>query len=109
MEERIHAIRQLPAKCQQLHFTGNALAVPFYPILYTFVGVFLNSFFAGHHQPDPSIPKGVRWLEAPDVWWSLVEMVSWEAWVTPHVPVIMPECNLKELGSSLATPLEVIT
>ena len=31
VRERIGAIRDLPAKCQQLHFTGYLIAVPFYP------------------------------------------------------------------------------
>jgi len=29
VRERIGAIRELPAKCQQMHFTGYAIAVPF--------------------------------------------------------------------------------
>jgi hypothetical protein len=82
MRERISAIRELPAKCQQMHFTGYVLAVPLYPVLYTYVGLFPDSFLAKHTQPHPA-------------WWSLVEIVSWDAWVTSHVPQIMPECNLK--------------
>ena len=39
--------------------------------------------------------KNVRLIDAPNTWWSLVEIVSWDAWVTPHVPQIMPECTLK--------------
>ena len=77
MRGRISAIRELPAKCQQMHFTGYAIAVPFYPALYTFVDLFLDSFLARHTQPHPSIPKKVRLADAPDTWWSLVETVSW--------------------------------
>ena len=95
MRERIDAIRELPAKCQQMHFTGYVLAVPLYPVLYTYVGMFPDSFLARHTQPHPAIPKDVRLVDAPNTWWSLVEIVSWDAWVTPHVPTIMPECNLK--------------
>ena len=94
MRERIGAIRELPAKCQQMHFTGYAIAVPFYPALYTFVGLFPDSYLARHTQPHPSIPKNVQLADAPDTWWSLVETVSWDAWVTPHLPSVMPECNL---------------
>ena len=32
--------------------------------------------------------------DAPATWWSLVEIVCWEAWVTQHIPTVMPECNL---------------
>ena len=95
MRERIGAIRELPAKCQQMHFTGYLLAVPLYPVLYTYVGMFPDSFLARHTQPHPAIPKDVQLADAPATWWSLVEIVSWDAWVTPHVPQIMPECNLK--------------
>lgn len=95
MRERIGAIRALPAKCQQMHFTGYLIAVPVYPVLYTYVGMFPDSFLARHTQPHPAIPKDVQLADAPTTWWSLVEIVSWDAWVTPHVPQIMPECNLK--------------
>ena len=95
MRERIGAIRELPAKCQQMHFTGYLLAVPLYPALYTYVGLFPNSFLARHTQPHPSLPKNVQLGDVLNTWWSLVETVSWDAWVTPHVPHIMPECNLK--------------
>jgi hypothetical protein len=95
VRERIGAIRELPAKCQQMHFTGYVLAVPLYPVLYTYVGMFPDSFLAQHTQPHPAIPKDVRLVDAPNTWWSLVEIVSWDAWVTSHVPQIMPECNLK--------------
>jgi hypothetical protein len=95
MRERIGAIRGLPTKCQQMHLTGYLIAVPVYPVLYTYVGMFPDSFLARHTQPHPAIPKDVQLVDVPATWWSLVEIVSWDAWVTPHVPQIMPECNLK--------------
>ena len=95
VRERIGAIRALPAKCQQMHFTSFAIAVPLYPALYTYIGIYPQSYLARHTQPDPSIPKNIGWADAPDTWWRLVEDVSWEAWVTHHLPWVMPECNLK--------------
>ena len=68
--------------------------LPLYPVLYTYVGLFPDSFLAQHTQPHPAIPKNVQLADAPDTWWSLVEIASWDAWVTLHVPQIMPECNL---------------
>ena len=59
MRERIGAIRELPAKCQQVHFTGYVLAVPVYPVLYTYVGMFPDSFLAQHTQPHLAIPIDV--------------------------------------------------
>lgn len=94
MRDRIGAIRELPAKCQQMHFTGYLIAVPIYPLLYTYVGMFPDSFLARHTQPHPAIPKDVKLVDAPNTWWSLVEIFSWDVWVTPHVPQIMPEYNL---------------
>ena len=95
LRERIGVIRELPTKCQQMHLTGYAIAVPFYPFLYTYVGVNPDGFLASHTQPHPLIPEEVSWAEAPGVWWDLVEQVSWEAWVTPHIPTVVPECNLE--------------
>lgn len=94
LRERIGAIRELPAKCQQMHFTSFVIAVPLYPALYTFVGIYPGSYLARHTQPDPSIPRDIGWSDAPNTWWRLVEDVSWEAWVTQHLPTVMPECNL---------------
>jgi hypothetical protein len=102
MSEHIGAIRELPANCQRLHFTSFAIAVPLYPTLYTIVGLYPESYIARHTQPDPSIPKNISWSDAPDTWWSLVEDVSWEAWVTQHLPTVMPECNLQEPTMSAA-------
>jgi len=102
VRERIGAIRELPAKCQQLHFTSFAIAVPLYPALYTIVGLYPDSYIARHTQPDPSIPKNINWSDDPDTWWALVEDVSWEAWVTQHLPAVMPECNLQEPSMSAA-------
>ena len=95
MRERIGAIRELPVKCQQMHFTGYLIAVPVYPVLYTYVGLFPDSFLARHTQPHPAIPQDEQLADAPATWWSLVEIVSWDAWVTPHVPQMIPECNLR--------------
>jgi hypothetical protein len=70
---------QLPAKCQQMHFTSFAIAVPLYPALYTYVGIYPESYLARHTQPDPSIPKDIGWTDALDTWRGLVDDVSWEA------------------------------
>jgi hypothetical protein len=95
LNDRLGVIMQKPAKCQELHILDYVLGVTIYPALYTFVGIFPDSFLARHTMPYPLIPKNVKWYEAPNTWWSLVEAVSWDAWVTPHLPSIMPECNLK--------------
>jgi len=92
--ERVATIKELPPKCRQLHVIGYALTVPIYPTIYTLIGLFPDSILARHTQPDALIPKQIRWFDLPNTWWSLVEATSWKAWVTPHLPSIMPECNL---------------
>jgi hypothetical protein len=77
-----------------MYFTGYVLAVLLYPVLYTYVGLFPDRFLAQHTQLHPAIPKGVQVVDAPATWWSLVEIASWDVWVTPHVPKIILECNL---------------
>lgn len=42
-----------------------------------------------------AIPKDVQLSGAPANRWSLVKMVSWNAWETPHMHQIIPECSRK--------------
>jgi hypothetical protein len=72
-------LEQRKAKCQQMHFTSFAIAVPLYPALYTYVGIYPESDLARHTQPNPSNPKDIGSTDAPDTWRRLVEDVSWEA------------------------------
>ncbi len=99
VSNRVNAIEAMPSKCQRMHFTGFAIAITIYPTLYTYIGLYPDSLLARHAMPDPHIPKHVNWPDVPNTWWSLVESVSWEAWVTPHLPNILPECNLKPPAS----------
>jgi hypothetical protein len=73
MRERIGAIRHQLAKSKQMHFTSFAIVVRLYPALYTYVGIYPESYLARHTQPDPSIPKEFGWSDAPDTWWRLGE------------------------------------
>jgi len=72
MRDRIGAIRELPAKCQQMHFTGFVLAVPLYPVLYTYVGMFPDSFLARLPSHTPPSRRMCNWLMYPlpgGRWW----------------------------------------
>jgi hypothetical protein len=71
LRERIGDICELLPKCQQMHFTDNAIAAPFYPFLYTFVGVNLDGFLARHTQPHQLIPEEASWGEVLGIWWSI--------------------------------------
>ena len=54
MRERIGAIRELPAKCQQMHFTGYLIAVPVYPVL-----VHIRGYIPGQ-LPGAAYPAASR-------------------------------------------------
>jgi hypothetical protein len=59
-------------------FTEARSSTPF-KLKFYYVGIYPESYLSKHTQPDPSIPKDIGWADAPDVWWRLVENVSWEA------------------------------
>jgi hypothetical protein len=91
MDERIQTIRTQPARCQRLHIISYVMAVPVYPVLYTYLGIYPDSYLARHTMPHPTIPKGITWKEVPETWWSLVE-VSWEALVRPNRRIQQKDC-----------------
>jgi hypothetical protein len=66
MHERIQAISGLPAKCRSLYLVSY-LTVPPYALMYTYVGVFPESYLARHTNPnDPWLPKTLIWAsDAP--------------------------------------------
>lgn len=60
----------------------GALAVlgPIYSAVYTSVAINPDGQLAKMTASDPDIPKGVvgaKWFEVPDVWWNVVERLSW--------------------------------
>ena len=93
MRERIEAISGLPAKCRTLYLVSY-LTIPPYSLMYTYVGVFPESYLARHTNPnDPWLPKTVIQAgDAPGAWWSLTEKMSWHALTADRGP--LPECNL---------------
>ena len=93
MRERIQAISGLPAKCRSLYLVSY-LTVPPYALMYTYVGVFPESYLARHTNPnDPWLPKTLIWAsDAPSAWWSQVEKMTWHALTADRGP--LPECNL---------------
>ena len=75
-----------PGRCGYGMFGFLALAGPFYSMLYTYVGIHPDSFLAHVTQPDPSIPRGVAgaaWCQVPEIWWLVVEKLSWSALARP--------------------------
>lgn len=95
VRERIEAIGELPAKCRSLYLV-TYLTVPPYALMYTYVGVFPDSFLARRTNPDdPWLPKTViQASDAPGAWWVQMEKMSWHALTADRDP--LPECNLPD-------------
>jgi len=93
--DRIQTIRTQPSHCQRLYIVSYVMAFPVYPVLYTYVGLYPNSYLARHTMPHPAIPWGITWKQALKTWWSLVETVSWEALVRPNRRVQIRDCAIQ--------------
>lgn len=96
MEDRIQAAKAVkPARFGYLMFGGLAMVGPAYSVLYTYVGIYPDSFLARVTLPDSSIPKGVKgaaWYQVPKIWWMVVEKLSWTALVRQG-----PGCNFRPI------------
>jgi hypothetical protein len=83
MRDRLEAANEVkPARCGIGMSSFLVLVGPFYSALYTYIGIHPDSFLARVSQPDPSIPKGVSgfaWDQVPEIWWKVVEKISWAA------------------------------
>jgi hypothetical protein len=81
IQDRIEAAKVVqPARCGWGMFLSLATLGPLYSIVYTDVALHPDGFWAKVTAPDPDIPKGVQnasWHEAPGVWWTVVERLSW--------------------------------
>jgi hypothetical protein len=95
LEDRIQVISTQPVHCQRLYIVSFVIGVPVYPVLYTYVGKYPDSYLARHTMPHSAIPQGITWKEAPRTWWLLVEQVSWEALVRPNRRVQVRDCPIQ--------------
>lgn len=81
MADRLDAAKTIqPSRCGWGMLLSLATLGPIYSVLYTSVGVNPEGFLAKVTAPDPDIPKGVAhatWNEIPDIWWRVVERLSW--------------------------------
>ena len=81
IQDRVEAAKVVkPARCGWGMFLSLATLGPIYSLVYTDVSLHPNGFLAKVTAPDPDIPKNVQnasWLEIPDVWWTVVERLSW--------------------------------
>lgn len=97
MQDRINASKTTkPVQCGYGMLVFYALTVPFYSVLYTHVGLHPDGFLARVTARDANIPRNVQdtpWYGIPNLWWSVVERLSWSALARPG-----PGCNLGPVG-----------
>lgn len=81
IQDRIEAAKDVqPARCGWGMFLSLATLGPIYSIVYTDVALHPDGFLARVTAPDPDIPMNVQdtsWQAVPDVWWTVVERLSW--------------------------------
>jgi hypothetical protein len=81
IHDRVEAAKIVqPARCGWGMFLSLATIGPIYSVVYTGVALDPDGFLSKVTAPDPDIPKGVQnasWTQVPDVWWSVVERLSW--------------------------------
>ncbi len=81
MLDRLDAAKSVkPSQCGWGMMLTLAAIGPIYSFVYTSVGINPSSFLAKVTAPDPDIPKGVagtQWYSVPDIWWNVVEQISW--------------------------------
>ncbi len=81
IQDRLNAAKTVePSRCGWgMMFSLVALG-PIYSVVYTSVAIHPDGKLAKVTSSDPDIPKGVagaNWYEVPDIWWGVVERLSW--------------------------------
>ena len=83
LKDRLDANSRSPANCRRSRLIFLTIAVPVYPIAYTYVALYPDSILSSHVQPDPRIPQRITWQKAPLTWWNLVKEFTWMAFTQP--------------------------
>jgi len=93
MSDRFHAAQSVkPTRCGWGMMLSLAALGPVYSLDYTWVATHPNGFLAKVTAPDPDIPQnvaGANWYEIPEIWWTVVERLSWTMLAKHH-----PGCYL---------------
>ncbi len=69
-----------PSRCGWGMMLSMATLGPIYSVVYTAVAINPDVVLAKMTASDPDIPQGVegtRWYEVPEIWWIMVERLSW--------------------------------
>ena len=81
MKDRIDAAKTVePSRCGWGMMLSLATLGPIYSVVYTAVAINPEGTLAKITAPDPDMPKGVegaKWYEVPEIWWNVVERLSW--------------------------------
>lgn len=81
IKDRIDAAKTVePSRCGWGMMLSLVTLGPIYSVVYTAVAINPESTLAKLTAYDPDIPKGVvgaRWYEVPEIWWGVVERLSW--------------------------------
>lgn len=81
IKDRVDAAKTVePSRCGWGMLVSLAAFGPIYSVVYTSVGINPEGTLAKMAAPDPDIPKGVEgaeWYEVPNIWWGVVERLSW--------------------------------
>jgi hypothetical protein len=81
IQDRLDAAKTVkPTQCGWGMFLSLAVLGSIYSVVYTDVAIHPGGFLDKVTAPDPDIPTGIvgaNWYEIPDIWWSLVERLSW--------------------------------
>ena len=81
IQDRLDAAQTVkPSRCGWGMMLSLAALGPIYSVVYTDVAIHPGGFFDKVTAPDPDIPTGmvgVKWNEVPDIWWNVVERLSW--------------------------------
>jgi len=89
MADRLDAAKTIkPSRCGWGMLLSLAMLGPVYSVVYTSVGVDPEGFLAKVTAPDPDIPKDVAhaaWYKIPDIWWKVVERLSWTMLARPGI------------------------
>lgn len=81
MRDRVDAAKVVePSRCGWGMFISLGFLGPIYSAVYTDVAVHPGGFLDRVTASDPDIPAGFAnspWYQVPNVWWNVVERLSW--------------------------------
>jgi len=88
IQDRLDAAQTVkPSRCGWGMMLSLAALGPIYCVVYTDVAIYPNGKLAKMTASDPDIPTGVtgaKWNEVPDIWWNVLERLSWTMLGKPH-------------------------